>query len=137
MLGLQDAISMDVLRYRRDSERGWVFDETVEGCGPDTAAGGIKAIRDLYEREGSTEKSVPVLFDKKLQKIVNNESSEILRMMETEFGALSKNKIDLYPVALQGEIDQLNAWIYQEINNGACKLSLTFAPPRLAELSLT
>jgi putative glutathione S-transferase len=60
MLGLQDVISMDVLRFRRDPDRGWVFDPSEDGCGPDTAAGGITAIRDLYEREGSSEKSVRV-----------------------------------------------------------------------------
>jgi glutathionyl-hydroquinone reductase len=121
MHGLEDVISMDTLRYRRDPELGWVFDPSVEGCGPDTAAGGLKAIRELYEREGSAEKSVPVLFDKKTQKIVSNESSEIIRMMGTEFGALAKNKINLYPQHLHAEIDSLNAWIYQEINNGACE----------------
>mmetsp|Transcript_33329 Transcript_33329/g.100684 ORF Transcript_33329/g.100684 Transcript_33329/m.100684 type:complete len:275 (-) Transcript_33329:63-887(-) len=121
MLGLEDVISMDVLRYRRDPDLGWVFDASVEGCDPDTAAGGITSIRELYEREGSTEKSVPVLFDKKMQKIVNNESSEILRMMETEFTKLATQGIDLYPLHSRDEIDQLNAWIYQEINNGAYK----------------
>jgi hypothetical protein len=56
---------------------------------------------------------VPVLFDKKTQKIVNNESSQILRMFETEFATLGKRRLDLYPVSLRDEIDELNAWIYQ------------------------
>jgi hypothetical protein len=56
---------------------------------------------------------VPVLFDKKTQTIVNNESSQILRMFETEFATLGKRKLDLYPVSLRDEIDELNAWIYQ------------------------
>jgi glutathionyl-hydroquinone reductase len=58
LLGLDDVISMDVLFYRRDAEKGWVFNPGEPGCTADTAAGGIGGIRELYAREGSSEKSV-------------------------------------------------------------------------------
>lgn len=63
--------------------------------------------------------TVPVLWDKKTSKIVNNESSEIIRIFNAEFNDLAKNPdLDLYPEALRGEIDAVNEWTYPCINNG-------------------
>ena len=69
--------------------------------------------------------SVPVLWDKKLNTIVNNESSEIIRMLYTEFDHLLPEEkrsgnggVDLYPEELRRGIDEANEWIYDEINNG-------------------
>jgi putative glutathione S-transferase len=60
-----------------------------------------------------------VLWDKKLNVIVNNESSEILRMFNSAFNDLAKNpKLDLYPEALRNAIDEVNEWVYPAINNG-------------------
>ncbi len=64
---------------------------------------------------------MPVLWDKKLQTIVNNESSEIIRMFNTAFNdKLSADKavLDYYPESLRAEIDSLNDWIYPTINSG-------------------
>lgn len=60
LLGMQDSISMDVLFYQRDPDRGWQFKPEAPGCTPDTASGGIQFMRQLYERFGSKEKSVSV-----------------------------------------------------------------------------
>jgi glutathionyl-hydroquinone reductase len=68
--------------------------------------------------------TVPVLFDKKLKTIVNNESSEIIRMLYTEFDDLIEEKysnLRLYPEALRSEIDATNEWTYDLINNGVYK----------------
>jgi glutathionyl-hydroquinone reductase len=63
--------------------------------------------------------TVPVLFDKKTEKIVNNESSEIIRMLNSEFNHLlpkDKAEVDLYPKDLQKEIDEVNEWMYSTVN---------------------
>ena len=55
--------------------------------------------------------------------IVNNESSEIIRMMNYEFNSVAKNpQLDLYPVHLRNEIDAINEWVYDGINNGVYKV---------------
>lgn len=65
--------------------------------------------------------TVPVLWDKKTQQIVNNESAEIIRMLNTEFHELSDVSTDYYPNALRADIDGLNEFIYDAINNGVYK----------------
>lgn len=64
--------------------------------------------------------TVPVLWDKKHSTIVNNESSEIIRIFNTAFNALlppEKAALDLYPSSLHAEIDGLNEWVYDNINS--------------------
>ena len=62
LLGLEDVVSMDILFYRRDPERGWQLNADEPGCTEDTAAGGIQYIPELYEREFSPERSVKLSF---------------------------------------------------------------------------
>lgn len=62
--------------------------------------------------------TVPVLWDKKTQTIVNNESADIIRMLNSGFGSLASSSIDLYPDQLKDEIDELNADVYVKLNNG-------------------
>ena len=63
-----------------------------------------------------------MIFDKKTNKIVNNESSEIIKMMNSDMNEFAKNKdLDIYPEAFRGEIDAMNDWIYNDINNGVYK----------------
>ena len=81
-------------------------------------------MRDLYfkaNRNYTGRYTVPVLWDKKLETIVNNESSEIIRVFNTAFNDLlpeEYRKVDLYPTSLQPQIDEVNGWIYPNINNG-------------------
>eukprot|EP00164_Ancoracysta_twista_P014560 GFYU01023769.1.p1 GENE.GFYU01023769.1~~GFYU01023769.1.p1 ORF type:complete len:259 (+),score=74.38 GFYU01023769.1:316-1092(+) len=89
--------------------------------------GGITYIKELYEAEGSTERSVPVLFDKKTRRIVNNESAVICRMLNTCFGDLATNNIDLVPTELEFNIDLMNAFTYQHINNGSYRAGFSSA----------
>ena len=67
---------------------------------------------------------MPVLWDKVRQTVVNNESSEIIRMLNTEFNAFCKTKeqrdLDLYPEGLRSRIDQLNDWIYPYVSYDKC-----------------
>ncbi|GAA6134193.1 glutathione S-transferase family protein [Oceaniserpentilla sp. 4NH20-0058] len=65
--------------------------------------------------------TVPILWDKQTKTIVNNESSEIIRIFNTQFNAITNNSLDFYPQALREEIDQVNDRIYHNINNGVYK----------------
>ena len=62
--------------------------------------------------------TVPTLWDKKTKTIVNNESSEIIRMLNTEFNAIAGDRTDYYPPALRAEIDAVNERVYHNVNNG-------------------
>ncbi len=77
-------------------------------------------MRDIYfkaQADYDGRFTVPVLWDKKTEKIVNNESSEIIRMLNSEFNEFSATEelksLDIYPVDRREEIDQLNEWIYK------------------------
>jgi len=81
-------------------------------------------LKDLYLRADpnySGRFTVPVLWDKKQHTIVNNESSEIIRMLNSEFDADAPGKPDLYPAELRKGIDEVNEWVYDLINNGVYK----------------
>ena len=65
--------------------------------------------------------TVPVLWDKKEQTIVNNESAEIIRIFNSAFNELTGNRQDYYPQSLQSHIDEINEWVYHDINNGVYK----------------
>lgn len=85
---------------------------------------GIDYLYQLYLRADpnySGRVTVPVLWDKDRQTIVNNESAEIIRMFNSAFDDLTGNRRDFYPIELRAEIDQLNERIYQGINNGVYK----------------
>ncbi|CDP11240.1 unnamed protein product [Coffea canephora] len=110
-----------------DEHMGWVFPASSSeeaGADPDPF-NGAKSARELYEIAStnySGKYTVPVLWDKKLNTIVNNESSEIIRMLNTEFNHLAENpELDLYPSHLQDQINEINGWIYDDINNGVYK----------------
>ena len=118
--GLEKVISVDVVHpYLTDS--GWSFDTNFPGATGDSV-GGHSHLQHVY-RQASADYTgiitVPVLWDKKLGTIVNNESAEIIRMLNSEFQALcTRPELELYPQALQTAIDETNAWVYKSINNG-------------------
>lgn len=120
--GLEDVIGVSVVDYLM-GEKGWKFSTESEtpGCIPDPHFNSA-FIRDLYLRANpdySARFTVPVLWDCKRETIVNNESAEIIRMLNSEFNAFARHpELDLYPEALRGEIDATNEWVYDMINNG-------------------
>src|SRR5689334_5385600 len=79
-------------------------------------------LKDIYLMTDSDYRgriTVPVLFDKKQGIIVNNESAEIIRMLNSEFNEFAKNsKLDLYPTDLRKSINEVNSWVYPNINDG-------------------
>jgi putative glutathione S-transferase len=117
---LEDAITVDVVDPLLDS-RGWSFEQNVPDATGDRV-GGRSLLREVYlasapDYEGAI--TVPVLWDRKSEIVVNNESSEIIRMLNGEFDDVAGYPdFDLYPEPLRAEIDALNEWIYPEINNG-------------------
>jgi glutathionyl-hydroquinone reductase len=95
------------------------------------ADGGIRYLYELYARtkpDYTGRVTVPVLWDSKVGRIVNNESSEILRMLNTEFGPLATRRLpDLYPAALRKEIDAVNERVYRTVNNGVYRAGFATA----------
>ncbi len=82
---------------------------------------GTQYLQEIYTKakpDYTGRVTVPILWDKQTQTIVNNESREIIRMFDTEFGAIAKNDVDLYPKSLRDTIDQTIDAIYMPINNG-------------------
>ncbi len=80
----------------------------------------LEYVHQLYSMADphfSGEVTVPVLWDKKRNTIVNNESADILRILNSGFGELAEQRIDLYPAALQNEIDDMNRHLYDSFNN--------------------
>jgi putative glutathione S-transferase len=117
---LEDVISMSIVDPVM-SDQGWAF--LGDGGTPD-AINGFKYLHQAYTRtqpDYSGRVTVPVLWDKRTQRIVNNESSEIIRMLNSEFDAFTGVKTDYYPCARRAQIDAINAFVYERINNGVYK----------------
>ena len=119
--GLEGHISVSIVHYRM-LENGWEF-HAEEGATEDHLFGS-DALWQVYTKADphySGRVTVPVLWDKKTGTIVNNESSEIIRMFNSAFDDITGNTLDLYPEDLRGEIDALNARVYDTVNNGVYK----------------
>jgi glutathionyl-hydroquinone reductase len=113
--GLEDVISISWARPGLPKE-GWVFDE-----GPDGPVEGGYPLHRLYvehDPKFTGKVTVPTLWDKKRRRIVNNESSEIIRMLNSAFDGVTGNGLDFYPEPLRDEIERWNALIYPTLNNG-------------------
>ncbi|MGK7873039.1 MAG: glutathione S-transferase family protein [Xenococcaceae cyanobacterium] len=110
--GLEDAISVSIVSSSA-SQGGWVFEEEEEGC---------RTLAQLYElaKPGYDGRStVPVLWDKQTKTIVNNESAEIIVMLNSQFNEFATNStLDLYPEELREKVDRWNEKIYHSVNNG-------------------
>lgn len=119
--GLEDMISVSVV-HPLMAENGWTF-EPGEGVVADPVinADYLYEIYTHVEPEYSGRVTVPVLYDLKQDKIVNNESSEIMRMLNSAFDGVGAKEGDFYPEALRAEIDAVNDKVYPNINNGVYK----------------
>ncbi|KAJ1984229.1 S-glutathionyl-(chloro)hydroquinone reductase [Dimargaris verticillata] len=125
--GLEKVITVSVVDFLM-LDKGWKFStpEECPGAIPDEL-NHAKYLRDLYffvEPEYTGRFTVPVLWDKKLNTIVNNESSEIIRMLNTAFDEYvprDKQSVNFYPEHLRAAIDEVNSWVYDNINNGVYK----------------
>jgi len=116
--GLESLISVSVVNPFMGSE-GWTF-EPGDGVVPDSI-NGINCMHELYtlnQKDYTGRVTVPVLWDRQTKAIVNNESSEIIRMLNSAFDQVGAQKGDYYPAALRREIDAVNELVYPRINNG-------------------
>ena len=129
LLGLEGALDMTVVDPIRDA-RGWAFREG-EGHSKDP----VNDFAFLAEAYTATDASfegrvtVPVLWDKQTKRIVNNESSELLRILNGPLAALGTRTIDLYPADLRSAIDAVNAKVYDDVNNGVYKAGFATKQP--------
>ena len=118
--GLEDAISISYAAPFRD-ERGWAFPggEFVDDLhGWDVLAQGYEQSAPGFDGRVT----VPVLWDKVEHRIVNNESTDIVRILNRDFNEVATNpELDLYPEDLREEIDRLNLLVYDDVNNGVYK----------------
>jgi glutathionyl-hydroquinone reductase len=115
---LEDVISVSVT-VPLFGKKGWEFG-TEPGATLDTV-NGKSTMADIYvlsDPHYSGRASVPVLWDKKLGVVVNNESSEIIRMLNSAFDALTDDRTDYYPADVREEIDRINDLVYSTVNNG-------------------
>ena len=116
--GLEDVVSMSVLEPLY-GPHGWRFG-TSPGTVPDSV-NGASELAEIYLRADpryTGRVSVPALWDKERRTIVNNESAEIIRMLNGAFGRFTNVRTDYYPPALREEIDRVNALVYENVNNG-------------------
>ena len=115
---LEDVISLSIVDpWMR--EKGWEFSDGP-GCIPDVVNGRryLSEVYLLAEPRMTGRITVPVLWDKERRTIVNNESSEIIRMLNREFDAFGDASLDFHPAALHAEIDRVNELVYENVNNG-------------------
>jgi glutathionyl-hydroquinone reductase len=115
---LEGMIGMTVVDPIRD-ERGWAFRE-----GPGHSLDPINGFHFLSQAYAATDPSyrgrvtVPVLWDTVTQRIVTNSDDDLMRILNSEFDQFTTSTIDLYPIALRQEIDRLNGFIYENVNDG-------------------
>lgn len=115
---LEDIISVDVVHWHM-AENGWEL-KAIDGATGDSLHG-LDYLHQIYTRakpDYTGRVTVPTLWDKERGTIVNNESADIVRMLNSAFDAWGDSTLDLYPVALRGEIDTINERVYESVNNG-------------------
>jgi putative glutathione S-transferase len=114
--GLEGTI--DLLQSDLPKGEGWAYSHGLDDLQP---IGGVFHVHQVYSAANPNytgRATVPVLWDRETRKIVNNESSEIIRMLNREFDDFGDAALDLYPEALRPTIDAINAVVYENINNG-------------------
>ncbi|UUQ64222.1 glutathione S-transferase family protein [Pseudomonas fuscovaginae UPB0736] len=116
--GLESLIDVSVVSWLM-LENGWTFDKTHGSTGDHLD--GLEFMHQRYTADTADytgRVTVPVLWDKKLKRIVSNESAEIIRMFNSAFNELTGNHLDFYPEALRTVVDEWNERIYPAVNNG-------------------
>ena len=115
-------ISIDVV-HPDMLNKGWSFCKKFMGATGDrlNKKKYLHEIYQIHQKKLNTKVTVPVLWDKKTNTIVNNESSEILRIFNTDFNQVTKNYDDYYPFNLRNKIDSINEDVYINLNNGVYK----------------
>ncbi|WP_417828984.1 glutathione S-transferase family protein [Thalassospira sp.] len=118
--GLNDMIGVSVVHWHM-GENGWQFDRDAGLCDHLKDHDFMYQVYTDAKSDYTGRVTVPVLWDKKTNRLVNNESADIIRMFNTAFDGLGANDVDFYPEELRTEIDKVNARVYHDVNNGVYK----------------
>lgn len=131
--GLEAMIGVSVVHWLM-AEHGWTFELTPGATGDSLY--GLPCLHELYARalpRYTGRVTVPVLWDKQRQMIVSNESSEIIRMLNSAFDGIGASPGDYYPTALRAEIDAVNERVYAAVNNGVYRAGFATTQPAYDE----
>jgi len=120
--GLDGAIAL--LESDLPKGEGWAYSRGFDDLMPKAGIFHVHQVYAAARPDYTGRATVPVLWDRKTKTIVNNESSEIIRMLNAEFDEFGDGGLDLYPAALRAEIDEVNAFVYAAINNGVYRCGL-------------
>jgi glutathionyl-hydroquinone reductase len=119
---LDDAIAL--LESDLPKGEGWAYSRGFDDLAPKDGTFHVHQVYSAARTDYTGRATVPVLWDRKTRRIVNNESSEIIRMLNAEFDAFGDRSLDLYPEALRHDIDEVNSFVYANINNGVYRCGL-------------
>jgi glutathionyl-hydroquinone reductase len=114
--GLEDTIP--ILQSDLPKGQGWAYSRGFDDLRPVDGVFHVHQVYNAARPDFTGRATVPVLWDRETRAIVNNESSEIIRMLNSEFDEFGNAALDLYPAALRGAIDETNDFVYDAINNG-------------------
>lgn len=118
---LEDVVSVSVVHWHM-GEYGWSFEDAPGATGDHLyGCGHLHQIYTKAKSDYTGRVTVPVLWDKKQETIVSNESAEIIRMLNTEFDGFGEAGLDFYPEDLREEIEEINERVYHTVNNGVYK----------------
>ena len=104
--------------------QGWAYSRGFDELQPRDGVFHVHQVYTAARPDYTGRATVPLLWDRQRKTIVNNESSEIIRMLNTEFDEFDDPALDLYPMALRRDIDETNAFVYDNINNGVYRAGL-------------
>jgi len=114
--GLEGAVA--IMQSDLPKGEGWAYSRGLDELEPIEDVFHVHQVYTAARSSFTGRATVPVLWDRKTRTIVNNESSEIVRMLNLEFDEFGDGAVDLYPQALRSEIDSINGFIYETINDG-------------------
>ncbi len=103
---------------------GWAYSRGFDDLAPRNGAFHVHQVYAAARPDYTGRATVPLLWDRRTRTIVNNESSEIIRMLNAAFDEFGDASVDLYPEGLRRDIDEINAFIYETINNGVYRCGL-------------
>jgi glutathionyl-hydroquinone reductase len=119
---LDDAV--ELLESDLPKDQGWAYSRGFDDLAPKNGVFHVHQVYTAAKADYTGRTTVPVLWDRRERTIVNNESSEIIRMLNAEFDEFGDPGLDLYPPALRPQIDEINAFVYDTINNGVYRCGL-------------
>src|SRR5574341_1200684 len=133
---LEGVISMS--NADRPKDEGWAYSKAIDDFQP--CKDRIFRLYQVYaaaDANYSGKVTVPTLWDRERRTIVNNESSEIIRMLNAAFGAFTDVKYDFYPEDLRGEIDRVNDFVYSHFNNGVYRAGFARSQEKVGAIAAT